>query len=163
MWSRVLGPDLACWSPEGLCVKRSRVPLCSSRLAPEEHLPTGNCTAHASAGISFPRLPPERYLLRLQRDRRESGELVSNILIVSKPFAALNFRSASGLSLGSKEGFQWLPSITPFMNQSRDDGAIIIAKPTIFPSGSCRRLGAPSPNERALRPLNSRISVGQRS
>src|SRR5690348_7911445 len=93
MWSRVLGPDLACWSPEGFCVKRSRVPLCSSRLAPEEHLPTGNCTAHASAGISFPRLPPERYLLRLQRDRRESRELVSNILIVSRPFAALNFRS----------------------------------------------------------------------
>src|SRR5215469_16297450 len=65
MGSRVRSFQPALLSPDWTGASACRVPLlCSGSprgtpFAVREYLPTGNCTAHASAGISFPQFGPE--------------------------------------------------------------------------------------------------------
>jgi len=76
-------------------------------------LPTGNCTAHASAGISAcPRLWPAPYSLRLQRDRRARDKLVSNWLYLRSPISPA----------GSAKNCRWRPIRGPRIGSSTSAG-----------------------------------------
>jgi hypothetical protein len=110
MWSRVGNPVSV--SPEGVCARGVRVPLfVFSRLLATrgEQLPTGNCTAHASAGIAIILV-----IVELSSFRRRASYLIVAAARLARPSAL-----APGFNSIDEAGDCWLAVQVPSFGQNQ--------------------------------------------